>query len=202
MRRDGGRIAEDEIDHPGRKAGIEQALHDGGRRIGRLLGGLEDNRAARRERGAVFPGHEDGGEVPRREGGDDADRSRHELAPGVAGPTGQGAALDTPGLLAVPGEGLDRAAQLTGGFRQRLALGRLPVASPASEHGIPEFGQRNNWRGCRYTGISHLCANRRPGFPCRLQADFGGTERILGRDVLNRLDVLFRGPAREVVINP
>jgi hypothetical protein len=37
---------------------------------------------------------------------------------------------------------------------------------------------------------------------CRLHADFGGHERILGRDVLNRLNVLFRGPAREVVINP
>lgn len=38
--------------------------------------------------------------------------------------------------------------------------------------------------------------------PCRIQADFGGDERILGRDVLNRLDVLFRGPGREVVVNP
>lgn len=39
-------------------------------------------------------------------------------------------------------------------------------------------------------------------FPCRLQADFGGTERILGRDVLNQLEVLFRGPVNETVINP
>jgi predicted aspartyl protease len=39
-------------------------------------------------------------------------------------------------------------------------------------------------------------------YPCRLQADFTGRERILGREVLNRLDVLFRGPAREVVLNP
>lgn len=39
-------------------------------------------------------------------------------------------------------------------------------------------------------------------YPCRLQADFTGHERILGRDVLNRLEVLFRGPAGEVVINP
>jgi hypothetical protein len=38
--------------------------------------------------------------------------------------------------------------------------------------------------------------------PCRLQADFVGNERILGRDVLNRLDILFRGPAGEVVVNP
>ncbi len=39
-------------------------------------------------------------------------------------------------------------------------------------------------------------------YPCRLQADFVGGERILGRDVLNRVEVLFRGPACEVVINP
>jgi len=39
-------------------------------------------------------------------------------------------------------------------------------------------------------------------YPCRLQADFSGHERILGREVLNRLEVLFRGPAREVVLNP
>lgn len=39
-------------------------------------------------------------------------------------------------------------------------------------------------------------------YPCRLQADFVGSERILGRDVLNRLDILFRGPAAEVVVNP
>ena len=39
-------------------------------------------------------------------------------------------------------------------------------------------------------------------YPCRLQADFVGNERILGRDILNRLDILFRGPAGEVVVNP
>jgi hypothetical protein len=39
-------------------------------------------------------------------------------------------------------------------------------------------------------------------YPCRLQADFVGHERILGRDVLNRLEVLFRGPSGEVVVNP
>lgn len=39
-------------------------------------------------------------------------------------------------------------------------------------------------------------------YPCRLQADFFGSERILGRDVLNRLDILFRGVAGEVVVNP
>jgi hypothetical protein len=39
-------------------------------------------------------------------------------------------------------------------------------------------------------------------YPCRLQADFAGRERILGRDVLNALDILFRGAVREVIVNP
>jgi hypothetical protein len=39
-------------------------------------------------------------------------------------------------------------------------------------------------------------------YSCRLHADFAGSERIVGRDVLNRLEVLFRGPAGEVVVNP
>ena len=37
---------------------------------------------------------------------------------------------------------------------------------------------------------------------CCLFADFAGGDRILGRDVMNRLEILFRGPAGEVVVNP
>ena len=39
-------------------------------------------------------------------------------------------------------------------------------------------------------------------YECQLHADFAGNERILGRDVLNSLEVLFRGPTGEVVLNP
>lgn len=39
-------------------------------------------------------------------------------------------------------------------------------------------------------------------YRCRLHADISGRERILGRDVLNRLEILFRGPANEVIVNP
>jgi hypothetical protein len=39
-------------------------------------------------------------------------------------------------------------------------------------------------------------------YPCWLQADFAGGDRILGRDVLNRMAILFRGPEGEVVVNP
>lgn len=39
-------------------------------------------------------------------------------------------------------------------------------------------------------------------YECQLLVDFVGHERILGRDVLNSLNVLFRGPNHEVIINP
>jgi hypothetical protein len=39
-------------------------------------------------------------------------------------------------------------------------------------------------------------------YECRLHADLSGQERILGRDVLNSLEILFRGPVGEVVVNP
>jgi hypothetical protein len=39
-------------------------------------------------------------------------------------------------------------------------------------------------------------------YACQIQVDFGGSERILGRDVLNRMDVLFRGPSGEIAVNP
>lgn len=39
-------------------------------------------------------------------------------------------------------------------------------------------------------------------YQCQLHANFLENERILGRDVLNSLDVLFRGPSGEVIINP
>jgi hypothetical protein len=39
-------------------------------------------------------------------------------------------------------------------------------------------------------------------YPCQLQGDPAASERILGRDVLNRLRVLFDGPNGEVVFNP
>jgi hypothetical protein len=39
-------------------------------------------------------------------------------------------------------------------------------------------------------------------YPCRIHVDFTGGERILGRDVLNRVEMLFRGPTNEIVVNP
>jgi hypothetical protein len=39
-------------------------------------------------------------------------------------------------------------------------------------------------------------------YPCRLHVNHFTRDRILGRDILNQLDILFRGPAKETIINP
>lgn len=39
-------------------------------------------------------------------------------------------------------------------------------------------------------------------YPCQLHVDPTGRERIMGRDVFNSIELLFRGPSAEVVVNP
>lgn len=58
--------------------------------------------------------------------------------------------------------------------------------------------------GCSAATLAFLIWAKIDGliYPCRLQADFAGSERVLGRDVLNRLEILFRGPVAQVVVNP
>lgn len=104
--------------------------------------------------------------------------------------------VDTPGSIldrVIPDTGADASA-LSWSDCERLALdpkdGAPGLMGGVGETAIPTVV---------FPAWVSLDAN---DYPCRLQADFTGNERILGRDVLNRLDVLFRGPAREVVINP
>ena len=39
-------------------------------------------------------------------------------------------------------------------------------------------------------------------YQCQLHADFVGNERIPGRDVMNSLEVFFRGSSGEIIVNP
>ena len=112
---------------------------------------------------------------------------------------------------------------LTLEFRPVSGVARGDLGSSHRRHGGRR--QRLPWADCQ--GLQLTAAQGRPGwmggvaggtaptlhfrvwvyldgqeYPCRLQADFVGNERILGRDVLNRLEMLFRGPAGEVVVNP
>jgi hypothetical protein len=75
-------------------------------------------------------------------------------------------------------------------------LGLVPV------QGVP--GVMGGVGGSRTTTVVFLVWAWLDGteYPCRLHADFLTSERIVGRDVLNRMEVLFRGPSGEVVINP
>jgi hypothetical protein len=93
----------------------------------------------------------------------------------------------------VPDTGADTSA-LPWADCQRLQL------DPA--HGVP--GLMSGVAGGSVTMLGFLAWVHLDGseYPCQLHADFVGSERILGRDVLNSLDVLFRGPSGEVIVNP
>ena len=96
------RHAEHQIEHARRQAGVGEAAHhlDAGAR--RLLRRLEDERAAGRERAADLAGRRQHREIPRREGGDDADRLlHHELADALAAAR-HDAAIGAAALLGVP----------------------------------------------------------------------------------------------------
>ena len=81
-------------------------------------------------------------------------------------------------------------------------MGRLPTSATNSAMGVQ--GLISGVAGSSAATLTFQIWTRLDGqdYPCRLQADFVGSERILGRDVLNRLEILFRGPASEVVVNP
>src|SRR4249919_1390922 len=73
--------AEHEVEHAGWKSGVDEALHQFHATAGSLLRRLDDDRATGRQRGADLARGRERGEVPWREGSDDADRLlHHELA--------------------------------------------------------------------------------------------------------------------------
>lgn len=104
--------------------------------------------------------------------------------------------LGSPGLLmsrVIPDTGAD-ASTIPWSDCQQLGLA-LATGAPGLMSGVAQTSVAT----VVFSVWVHLDGN---DYPCRLHADRTGNERLLGRDVLNQLDVLFRGPAREVVINP
>jgi predicted aspartyl protease len=101
-----------------------------------------------------------------------------------------------------PGHVLDRVIPDTGADASALPWADCQQLQLNAAQGTP--GLIGGVGGSSAATIVFLVWARLDGqdYPCRLQADFVGTERILGRDVLNRLEILFRGPAGEVVVNP
>jgi len=101
-----------------------------------------------------------------------------------------------------PGIALDRVIPDTGADASALPWSDCQQLQLDPSHGVPGLiggvGQ-SSAATIIFSVWAHLDGNE---YPCRLQADFSGHERILGRDVLNRMDVLFRGPSGEVIVNP
>ena len=101
-----------------------------------------------------------------------------------------------------PGVILDRVIPDPGADSSLLPWGDCQLLQLTPGVGVP--GSLSGVAGSSATTITFQVWPYLDGqdYPCRLQADFVGSERILGRDVLNRLEILFRGPSREVIVNP
>jgi hypothetical protein len=116
------RIADHHREHALRHAGAFRQHGQGQGGVGRQLGGLQHDRAAGGQGRGHLAGDHRGREVPRRDGGADADRLLGHDQAAVARRRFQHVAFDALGLLAKPFEEGGGVADFAFGFRQRLAL--------------------------------------------------------------------------------
>jgi len=101
----------------------------------------------------------------------------------------------------VPGVLLDRVIPDTGADSSTLPWGDCQLLNLNFAKGIlSTFGAGGTAKGTVLFEVWVQLDGKE--YECRVHADLSGTERILGRDVLNQLEILFRGPANEVVVNP
>ncbi len=102
----------------------------------------------------------------------------------------------------VPGQVFDRVIPDTGADTSALPWADCQQMQLDPTQGVP--GLMSGVAGGSASTLGFLVWVHLDGkdYQCQLQADFVGNERILGRDVLNSLEVLFRGPSSEVVVNP
>lgn len=110
--------------------------------------------------------------------------------------------LELRTVSGIPGVTLDRIIADTGADASAFSWADCQKLGLTAAHGRP------GWMGGVAGGSAPTLHFRvwvyldGQEYPCRLQADFIGNERIIGRDVLNRLDTMFRGPAGEIIVNP
>ena len=97
-----GRHAEHQIEHARRQPGIGEAFHQLDAAARRFFRGLDDDRAAGGERAGDLAHRRERREIPRREGGDHADRLlQHELAHALLAARDD-AAIGAAAFLGVP----------------------------------------------------------------------------------------------------
>jgi hypothetical protein len=101
-----GAPAGDDVENAAGQTGLLEDMGEGEHGKGRLLGGLDDDRAAGGDRGGDLPGAHRGGEVP---GGDEdarPDGLAHGEDPSLAGRVDHVSAVYADGLLGEPAEEL------------------------------------------------------------------------------------------------
>ena len=122
MLRDVRRHAEHEVEHARRHAGIDEAAHQLDAASRRLLRRLDDDRAAGRQRGADLARRRQRREIPRREGGDHADRLLHHELAHALGAARHDAAVGAAALLGEPFDDVGGDQHLAARLGEDLAL--------------------------------------------------------------------------------
>ncbi len=134
-----GRHAIDQVQHAGRQAGIGQGPEQLGARARRFLRPLDDQRAAGGQAGGGLAHHLIDREVPRGEGGHDADRFAHHDLGHIVGARRDGAAVQALSFTGHEFQGLGGAVQLPARVGQGLAVlqGHLQgdVVDPLAQQG-------------------------------------------------------------------
>jgi hypothetical protein len=114
--------AVDEVDEAVRNAGIDEAAHQFGAGARRVLGALDDDRAARGKRAGELAHRLVDGEVPRGEGRDRPDRLADDDLQHAGGARRHDAAVGAAALLGAPVDVVGGAEDFRLGLGQRLAF--------------------------------------------------------------------------------
>ena len=115
-------VRRDDVEHARREPGALREFGEGERRQRCLLGGLDDDRAAGRERRRHLARDHRVREVPRRDRGGDADRLLQHQQPPVVGDCRDGVAVDPLGLFGEPLDERRPVGHFAAALGERLAL--------------------------------------------------------------------------------
>ncbi len=157
-------VAGEDLDHALGEAGLQSELAEADRGQRRLLGRLEDQRAAGRERGGDLPRRHQQRVVPGHDLSADADRLAQRVAEHVAGRDGDRFALDLRRPAGVVAQVGDRGGDVAFGSAERLAVVERFELGELGPVCLQQIGQRVHEPGpFRRRDLSHRTVERGAG---------------------------------------
>ncbi len=167
QRRAGLAVAGEHVQRPLREAGLERQLAEPQRGQRRLLGRLEDDRAAGGERRGDLPHRHQQREVPGHDLGADADRLAYACSEHVAGRDRHRLALDLGRPAGVVAQVGDRGGDVALGRRQRLAVVERLELGELVAVGLDQLRERVDQPGALRRRRPCAAAPRTPPAPRR-----------------------------------